>query len=376
MNTVTVEAALPATPLSGATLAAALGRPRVPGLDFLRAIAVLLVLINHSGLYKIGPLAVFDGGFGVEMFFVLSGFLITGLLLDELDKTGGIRLGSFYRRRAARLLPAFYAYLLIGLAYRLWRDSPIPWGAIVASALYVLNYYEIVVGTESRYVFHCWSLAVEEQFYLLWPLALLFVVRRGWSISKSLVVLVVAVWLLRPLLIVAFGVGDVYLYRALETRADQLGVGCLLAVVVRTVQWRAFFERLASRVWLVLALLAGLIASLTLFRGTLLFQYGLGYTLEPVLVALLIPVVILAASGTGWMARLLNARVPVLIGQISYGMYLFHPVLMDPARHFFLRFMPGATPLAVIFSISVVFVVAYFSFRFFEQPLRQRLRGS
>ncbi len=103
-----------------------------------------------------------------------------------------------------------------------------------------------------------------------------------------------------------------------------------------------------------------LIASLTLFRGTLLFQYGLGYTLEPVLVALLIPVVILAASGTGWMARILNARGPVLIGQISYGMYLFHPVLMDPPRHFFLRFTPGATPLAVIFSISVVIVVRTF----------------
>lgn len=366
--------AVPAAAPMRVSLTTALESPRIAGLDFLRAVAVLLVIADHSGLYRIGPLAVFDGGFGVEIFFVLSGFLITKLLFDDHDRSGNIHLGTFYRNRAARLLPAFYAYLIVGLVLLVVLHRAVPWGAVASSAFYVINYYQAFTGAEAHYLSHCWSLAVEEQFYLLWPLLLIVVLRRRIDLVRVLAGVIVAVWLLRALLATVFGASDEYLYRALETRADQLAMGCLLAVMLRDPRWRARIEAIASHGWVSIVLIAMMIASLTFLHGGVTEKYAIAYALEPLLVAVLIPLTIVAASGGGVMARVLNLPLAVMIGQVSYGIYLFHPWVVNPSRHAFER-VTGSFGLSVILSIAVLVAIAYVSFTYFESPVRRRIRG-
>lgn len=120
--------------------------------------------------------------------------------------------------------------------------------------------------------------------------------------------------------------------------------------------------------------MAGLLASTSLLRGSLSLKYLLGYAVEPVLVALLLPLVVLEAQRRSWAARLFNAAPLVLIGQISYGIYLFHPYVMHPVRNFIER-RTGLAELGIVASMGAVIGVAYLSFIWFEQPLRQRWRG-
>ncbi|TAK97441.1 MAG: acyltransferase [Aquabacterium sp.] len=364
---------LPSAEPQAAQLFKALRGSRIPGLDFLRAISVLMVLVDHSGMTWLGPIALFNGGIGVEIFFVLSGFLITWMLLHELDKHQDINLLDFYRRRAARLLPAFYAYVLLGITYLTLRHLPVPWDAVVAACLYVLNYYQGLTGAATHFLSPCWSLAVEEQFYLLWPFALLALFRHRIRMVPFMCTVIVAVWLCRPILMWVFDVPDAYLYRALETRADHLAVGCVLAMLLRQQFWLEVSARLARRKWVLPALAALLITSATL-QQIQAYKYSLGYALEPLLIGFMIPLVILRSSENSWFAKLANFRSIVTIGQISYGMYLVHPLLMYPIRMAVER-ATGQSLLGVGVSIVAVIVFGYVSFTWFETPVRARLRG-
>jgi peptidoglycan/LPS O-acetylase OafA/YrhL len=370
----------PPKPLTGTpsdhcrpTLASALCHPHLAGLDALRAVAVLLVLIDHSGLTNFGTLRVLYGGLGVEIFFVLSGFLITWLLLGEADRHGRIDLGAFYWRRATRLLPAMVVYLVVGALLLLAMGKPLPWAAITAYALYAMNYYQGLTGAEPHYLSHAWSLAVEEQFYLLWPALLIVLLRRGWSLPRSLTALILSLWAVKAVWVLVLGVGDDYLYRALETRADQLFMGCLLAVVLRSGdRWHAVFDTLARHRWLAGALVLALLATTALLQADVTTKYLIGYAVEPLLIAVLLPLVLVEARRQGWMARAINAPAVVLVGQVSYGLYLYHPFLIHPVRKVVLR-LTGSMPLAVALSLLVVVVVAWASFRWIETPLRDRL---
>lgn len=360
------------------SLEAALNGKRIPGLDFLRAIAVLLVLLGHSGLERLGQISVFNGGIGVEIFFVLSGFLITWLLMEEWDKTGNIGLIGFYRRRAARLLPAFYGYVLIGLIYLTLRGLPIPWEAVGYGTVYVLNYYQGLTGAETHFLSHCWSLAVEEQFYVLWPFALLMLCTRRLRVEHVLILSILAVWILRPTLLFVFDVSDAYLYRALETRADHLASGCLLAVLLRQQVWRTRFEnvwkRKGIRFCIMLALPLLLVVSATL-QSSVAYKYTIGYALEPLLIGTLIPFILLSSQAPGLVRRVVQAPLVLIVGEISYGMYLIHQLVLYPVRTGIER-LTGSFGLATIISILVVTALAYLSFRYFESPLRTRFRGN
>lgn len=113
---------------SAGPLSQALATSRIPGLDFLRALAVFAVLVDHSGAFSASGWGLFNGATGVQMFFVLSGFLITWMLLDETQRKGRLNLRAFYLRRFARLMPVFYAYVLVGTALLLLAHKLIPWG--------------------------------------------------------------------------------------------------------------------------------------------------------------------------------------------------------------------------------------------------------
>jgi peptidoglycan/LPS O-acetylase OafA/YrhL len=362
----------PSASVAGRALQQSIWSPRIAGLDFLRAIAVLSVLLVHSDVVHVWWLPSSLGSAGVKLFFVLSGFLITRLLTDEIARTGGIHLLSFYKRRIGRLMPAFYLFLALSIA-TLWAlHKPIPWMAIGSSVVYLTNYYQAFTGAQPVVVAHCWSLAVEEQFYMLWPLLLAWAVRRGWGLPHLLGGLILSVWVWRWWLLWGAGAPHEYLYRALDTRADDLLVGCLLAVLMRDPQASA---RVAAMLawrpmpWLLLGLLG---LSLSLHDNASL-KYGLCFVIEPPILALLMLSCIHAAqAGDTPLARLFNQPLLVHIGKVSYGVYLYHGLLMYSVETKVSR-LTGQPWVGLGVGIAAMVVLASLSFRWFETPMRERI---
>ena len=209
-----------------ASLAQGLDRSHLPSLDGLRAIAAFLVVLYHCFLPAL------PGGMGVLAFFVLSGFLITWLLLKEEERYGKVSLKLFYVRRSLRIFPAFYAYWLLLMGAHVIARKQIAMGQAIASLFYVGNYYQAIVGDPQTGLSHTWSLGVEEQFYLLWPITFLWLKGNGRRV-RFLLWSIAGVWLYRELLVLVIHAPQQYIYEAFDTRADHLMIGCLLAVALR-----------------------------------------------------------------------------------------------------------------------------------------------
>ena len=345
-----------------------LHRRRIPALDFLRAVAILLVVGSHSGLPT-------DGGMGVEIFFVLSGFLITWLLLQEYERSNDVNLRAFYRRRVARLAPAMVLYVFGGAALEHLLHRPLPWYAIIGALTYTLNYVQAALGAPTHYLSHLWSLAVEEQFYLIWPLMFVLLCKR----RKSLIRYLLLIWLVIDVnkLFYAFVVHatDAYFYRALETRADELAAGCVLATVMAKSNASELLDRIKARP-VIIALIA---VVLWLFYRNLsnpiVDKYVINYSIAPILIAILIPMLILEAGADTFLSKILRWRVMILVGEVSYGLYLCHELVMLPIINYFQR----AFHLGLLYSLGPALIVAvgvsWASFQFFETPLRAWLQG-
>jgi peptidoglycan/LPS O-acetylase OafA/YrhL len=325
---------------------------RWPALDGLRGVAILLVLAAHSDLIHVYV----AGMVGVSLFFVLSGFLITYLLLVESDDTGGVNLRAFYGRRALRLLPALAVYLvgiavlmsILGLALPIWDMSWPP-------AVYLANYVQIA-GQDIYAHRHLWSLAVEEHFYLVWPvLVMLGATKR----VKTLAVLVVGLLLWR------LGVGifnPMWAYHATDTNAYALGLGCLLAVAYYQ-GWRIRLHRRTAEAGVIL--LAAL--SLVPIKG-LDHLYEIGVWLPPV-AASVAAVCVLAAIELS--PAFLHSASVRWFGAISYSLYLWHaPLLQIPYL--------ANTTLTRLGAVLIAIGIAWMSWRWIERPIlrskwRQRL---
>jgi peptidoglycan/LPS O-acetylase OafA/YrhL len=360
--------------VDAATLQAAVSAPRISGLDALRAIAVLFVVWGHATEEHFGEQIALSS-LGVKIFFVLSGFLITRLLLDEQARHGRIDFWGFYRRRAARLMPAFYLFLATGLTVLWLRHKPIPWDPVVASLLYVTNYYQAYTGAQTNLVAHCWSLAVEEQFYLLWPVLLAYLLRQQTSLAKALVYIVLGVWCWRWWVLISTDASIHYLYRALETRADDLAVGCLLSVLLRAPTWRERLAHLLRLPGLAPLLLIALFASTAYGTDHSPYRYAMGFMIEPLMIALLVLMAVVTASGNSVMSRLLNHPLVVHIGQVSYGIYLFHGLVGYSAQRV-VEQNTGSFWFGVAAAFASVILVASASFRWFETPMRRWISGS
>src|SRR5207253_11425408 len=174
------------TPTSSESLMRALGQSHIPVLDGLRAVSVFTVMGYHLGFARV------PGDLGVSAFFVLSGFLITWLLLKEDRATGRVSLSRFYTRRVLRIFPAYYAFLALSFVIDQLRHDP--WSpALRNSAIfYAVNYFNAYQGHPNTSIAHAWSLAIEEQFYLLWRLAFLLLRRQGGRATLRVVVGIVA----------------------------------------------------------------------------------------------------------------------------------------------------------------------------------------
>jgi len=361
-----------------------------PALDGVRALAVLCVLVFH--------LDALPGGYlGVDVFFVLSGFLITGQLLAERDRTGGVSLTRFYTRRAYRLMPAFWLLALVGFTWVVVlgigtageRDEFLD--SLASSMLYVNNYAQVVSqSTGAGWLGHTWSLSLEEQFYLLWPLLLILLCRRRWLARRLPAVLVcgvgaVALW---RYLLVASGAPGTRTYFALDTRADALLVGCALAAGLRAARpgdgahgevapasaWQRRLDRATPLLPLVGTAALGLLAVATLTApsawgpGPTSLSYG-GYTV----VALLAGAVVLAVeqgARTSWLFRALAAPPLAWLGRISYGFYLWHfPVVAHWGKDLTRAF--GRWPAVLVVGVISVALAAA-SYYLVELPVQRR----
>jgi peptidoglycan/LPS O-acetylase OafA/YrhL len=319
-------AAVPSAGRSTRSLREILTLPHLPALDGLRAAAVLTVIVGHANY----PVRGVPSDLGVSAFFVLSGFLITRLLIAEHDATASISLFRFYLRRTLRIFPAYYAFLLLSLvldSVQGQRWTP----ALLGSALtYSVNYFNAFHHHPPTSIAHAWSLAVEEQFYLLWPIAFLLLRARGRrmvAVGVVITAVVVATW--RSWLALGAEVDTSYLYNAFDTRFDNLAVGCLLAVLLEHEGFIAVAEASAKRVWSPLIPLALMISSRTLLPEA--YHYSVGFTVDAILAAIIMLQLVQLSSR--WMWSWLDHLVLRFIGVISYPMYLYHAWGASVGRH-------------------------------------------
>jgi peptidoglycan/LPS O-acetylase OafA/YrhL len=335
-----------------------------PALDGLRAVAVAMVLCFHAGFGWMG-----GGYFGVSIFFTLSGFLITTLLIEERKRTGAIALGSFIARRAQRLLPASIACLaLVSVARLAGQFDQVPGlrRDLLGATTHVFNWVKLGGDTGYTDVFassavlvspleHYWSLAIEEQFYLLWPLMVALLARRVTRWSLTLPVLFLAAAIATP--IAAQLLSDDATYWATPMRAGELLAGAALAGVLRRWAVPAWAGLLALPVAAVLTALAVVLPTAS----------GPAYAGLFAPLAVVSAVMVWGLQVAGPVRRALSSWPLVQFGRISYGVYLFHwPVFVWLRQQGWSLTEPWHFALA----LAATLVIATASFVLIERPIR------
>jgi peptidoglycan/LPS O-acetylase OafA/YrhL len=331
---------------------------RILQIQGLRALAALLVTIFHARLLP--------GGFiGVDIFYVISGYLITGLILREIENTGRLDLQTFYQRRIKRLLPTSVFVLFVTAIVGLFVLPVITRDALgrdlFAAAAYISNYlfawwendYQNLDATPSPFI-HYWSLAVEEQFYVVWPIFILFLSRYG----KQAIFRGIAVTTLLSLLLSIYQTqtSPIWAFYSLPTRAWELGFGALLLFVPDTFWKNRFIPWFG---------VVGIVVASFRFDEKTAFP-GINALLPVVSTAVLI------GSISIWPRAfndLSNNRISQWLGAISYPLYLWHwPALVLPSSAL-------GRPLRIrerIFCVILTIVLAHFTSKYVEQPIRHK----
>ena len=348
---------------------------RKHALDGLRTVAVAGVFLFHTAT-ELVP----GGSIGVDVFFTLSGFVITLLIMKERLATGRLNLRIFYAKRLARLWPALLflcaVILAVGLVFPAsgWGGQA---GFILPAAAYVMNLAHFGAFGQSiqgETLGPTWTLAVEEQFYLVWPLLLLAML-RFWKIRTVAfaTLALAAAFLLERFVLVMSGAPLNRLYNGPDTRADELLIGCALALLFTAL-------RDGSRLHRVLQWIAGWgapLAAATLVAAVFLFKepeasnawFNTFWTVGPTVLALLAALLIgsLVLQPAGFMGRILSHPWLARPGRdLSYGMYLWH----IPVYLLLMRLVPDV-PLRIALSAAATVLMAYASFRLVELPLRR-----
>jgi peptidoglycan/LPS O-acetylase OafA/YrhL len=332
-------------------------------LDGIRAVSILMVMAGHlNGTVNFGRRASWFGDYahlGVVVFFVVSGFLITSLLLSEEQKKGRVSLKLFYARRSLRIFPAFYAY--IACVSGLWIAGGIQLNAqsLWPAVTYTMNY----MPRFPWHLGHLWSLSVEEQFYLLWPSTFVFLGRRKapwaavWVIALAPFARAIGTFALR-----GTAYQDVNMFPMV---ADSLASGCLLAIM------RGWLER--QRLYV---MLFRPVNSLILVALVLLLNRYMGYTVVAafgnsivnVCLAILVHRSVLRARDS--MGRFLNWKPVAAVGVLSYSLYLWQQPFLNRASSLWMNSFPWNLLLAVAAAVA--------SYTFLEKPLlrlRRKLRA-
>jgi peptidoglycan/LPS O-acetylase OafA/YrhL len=328
----------------------------LPALDGLRAVAVFTVMIYHYTQSRWIP-----GDLGVSLFFVISGFLITLLLLREFDSTDTISFRGFYLRRTLRIFPAYYVYVVFSLCVDWLRGSRWTLGLLVAAFGYAVNYYNALNGHPVTSVSHAWSLADEEQFYLLWPVMFLFLAHRPARTAKAMVIgLIVIVVAWRSYLYIWRGVGAAYVYNAFDTRFDTLAIGCLLALLSSDKQVNEWAGRIAMKSWMPIVPVALLYISRVF--GSAAYHYSIGFTVDALLISIIVVQLLQLTRTLSW--NWLDHRVTRFFGAISYPLYLYHGWGMSVASHLW----SNGTVITLLLAIAASTVLACGSYYLVERP--------
>jgi peptidoglycan/LPS O-acetylase OafA/YrhL len=343
-----------------------------PSLDGLRGVSILAVMSYHLGLIR--------GGFlGVDIFFVLSGFLITTLLTDEWIRSGSISFRKFYMRRALRLLPALvvlaiacdFATVIFARLY--WPPEafvPVVFGMAYASlvALFYVTNWVMISGQTLWILGHTWSLSIEEQFYVLWPLCLLALLKwiRHRGLILSFLTLGIASSLILRIALVRAQAPVTRVFVGLDTRFDELLIGCMVGVLC---SWGLLATSRRSQLLLAAGAVAGAaILAVLLWKASskepAMLQGGL--TVAAGSAGVLIADVV--ARPAGWLARALAREPLVGIGRISYGLYLWHFPIVYSCGALIIDGTRPDLPRAAL-AIGLTFVAAIASFRWVERPM-------
>ena len=355
----------------------------IPSLDGLRALSIVIVMLSHFGFAKIVP-----GLLGVTIFFVISGYLITGLLLDESARTGRIDIRSFYIRRGIRLYPAMLAMVAVGATVYMALGGALHPSDVLSAIFYWANYHVYAEAAGPRGVTHpylaMWSLAVEEHFYLVFPFVVLLLRNRVKTLLWLIIAVIVAVTAWRFHVAAQCGAFPaaglcaipMRIEHGTDTRLDSILFGSLLAVLMQTPavgRLKRAFNNPVSLVAGILLVLATIVIRNQHFRDTLRF------TVQPVGFFLIVACLIYGAAFARF-ANLLSHRLLLKIGRWSYSLYLWHYIVMVigsgiVAKSLWTPISDGTalhakhSLLLVPLLFAVSFLLAWLSYIGIEQPM-------
>jgi peptidoglycan/LPS O-acetylase OafA/YrhL len=343
---------------------------RIPSLDGLRALSISLVLFAHLSGTRFFPSFVAArrdlGNIGVRIFFVISGFLITTLLLQEIASRGKVSLKLFYLRRSLRIFPCAYVYVAVAAVLTSLGVLSLNKVDLIHAATYTVN-YEMV---RPWHLIHLWSLSVEEQFYLIWPV-LLFLLgsRRGLRLAAAVLVLApmtrMATWYFLPDFRWSIGT-------AFQTNADALAAGCVLAGIRIWLWARPGYIRFQQSAWFLAVPSVGAIAGVLLSAETgtpQLVSFAVGQSALNISIALFIDRCV--RHHTDLFGRFLNWRPMIFIGVLSYSLYLWQEPFLNRLSNHPINWFP--------LNLICVVGAALASYYLVERPfleLRRRIERS
>jgi len=349
---------------------------RIRGLDGIRAYAAIIVVTTHLQIFislyhSNSPIygIVAGGSNGVKIFFVLSGFLITHLLLSEYEMHGKIRLGYFLARRALRIFPLFYLFIFCLILIGFFFETNTKFNQIIYSSLYLFNFvshadYNIILG-------HTWSLAVEEHFYLLWPPFFLFLLKKQISLKKILFILFIIYFILEILHYYLVNSTDLdHTYRVsswTNSAAVYLLAGCFGGILIHTNYWKNDYYSRANNITLCFIFIFGFFIDFWYDSTTMI---GRNIHIWGILSGILIVV-----NNQNWfIVRILELPPIQYLGQISYGVYLWQGFYLatGPSRGYNQTWPPDPLVGLILLCITVPLSYHLFEMRFLK--LKEKFR--
>jgi peptidoglycan/LPS O-acetylase OafA/YrhL len=338
----------------------------LPALDGLRALAALTVVAFHARIVGFR-----DGDVAVDLLFVLSGFLITSILISRAAPMSSFDYRDFYRRRATRLMPPYLAVIASCVVLAFFTGDRGVFVGAAASSVYAANWALAVTGFGFGTLTHLWSLSVEEQFYLMWPAALALILRRcNWRAAPVLSVVGALAFCSWLTIVVCAVLGVPWLLSATFTRAIEQLFGCLLAIYIATPTLSGPLTRCLPRSAISIAGLAAGLLLIAFIPISGLSPDATALAEWPVTSGLACVLIYACLRGAPAMVKFLSSGVLTAIGKRSYGIYLWHfPVIVTIDEYWGLNHW-----LARIVGIAVTAVLVTVSYRFIETPFLQRNR--
>lgn len=320
----------------------------IPSLDGWRAIAILIVAISHAGFGHLIP-----GGLGVTIFFFLSGYLITTLMINEYKRNDEFDIYHFYMRRLIRLMPPLIItlFLVYGLTYLGVLKGGVDPNGFLAQLLYFANYYWLLIDPSAAQPLGTgifWSLAVEEHFYFVYPLLFVFILskKKIKTLGFCLILIAILVLFWRLILTLHFNVDATRTYYATDTRIDSIIFGCLLAIYKNPMSEKNKYKLGLKQFIFIIFSLALLL--LTLIIRDEVFRETYRYSLQGIALAPLFYYSILNADH--WIFSTLNKPILTHLGRLSYSLYLIHFVILSN--------LMGATNNQFL-NIAIAFLLTY-----------------